>query len=55
MMLYEMIWMILFKIAPEGTCILSSKTASDVGGLNTGLGLQAAVHHFDMKPMLGES
>ena len=35
----------------DGTCILSSKTGSDVGGLyNQGL---QEVHHFEMKPLLG--
>ncbi|CAH1786524.1 unnamed protein product [Owenia fusiformis] len=34
----------------DGTCLLSSKTGSDVGGLFT-QGL-SQVHHFEMKPML---
>ena len=41
---------LLFQIQ-DGTCILSSKTGSDVGGLyNQGL---QEVHHFEMKPLLG--
>lgn len=37
----------------DGTCILSSKTGSDVGGLyNQGL---QEVHHFEMKQMLGKN
>ena len=36
----------------EGTCLLSSKTGSDVGGLyNQGF---SGVHHFEMKPILGK-
>ena len=44
----------LFQIQiQDGTCILSSKTGSDVGGLyNQGL---QEVHHFEMKPLLGIS
>jgi cubilin len=40
----------------EGTCILSSKTGSDVGGLYSGPLQQTSseqqVHHFEMKPVL---
>ena len=35
----------------HGRCLLSSKTGSDVGGLSSHG--HAQVHHFEMKPLLG--
>ncbi|ELU16826.1 hypothetical protein CAPTEDRAFT_188385, partial [Capitella teleta] len=36
----------------DGTCKLSDKTGSDMGGLYTGNGFSSGTHHFEMKPML---
>ena len=36
----------------DGVCRLSDKTGSDVGGLY--YGATQEVHHFEMKPILGE-
>lgn len=38
-----------YRVVPEATCLLSSKTSRDVGGLDT---VSEYVHHFEMKPLL---
>lgn len=59
-----LIWLLFSKVSalfhrvrqviPEAACLLSSKTYRDVGGLDTASGLRGSIHHFQMKPILGE-
>jgi len=42
------------QVRDGGQCNLSEATAADVGQLNTDAGRMNLVHHFEMKPILGQ-
>jgi len=52
---YRLIYLCFWftEIQEGGACVLSSKTARDIGSLDTQNGIRSDSFHFEMKPSLG--